>query len=222
MKKIITTAFILALQIQVASAEVCQTISYYNPTKGVECAKLISQNNYSRFALSLANKVASINLNNALEILHITANKRLDYSASLVCEKVGEINSSNARDCARVTVDNYFFEPLTQVCSEVASINSRQAVDCMALIANKISINGAEQVCRDAARIHTSRGLTCLKEIIQDIGTTERVLRVDSSRLEEIKISILKARSELRRGLLESSDKSLTKTIENLDRLLNE
>lgn len=234
--------------------ELCMNISRVNSSNGNICAQLISRNFYDPASISLANKVLAQGSANAIEVLKVTANRRMEPAAGQVCEQIAMVNSTNAVACASAVLDArpapellriasrvlsqgsahavgvlnaganaFIFAPLADVCEGMASINGSNTVICVQTIANKVSMNGSEQICRTALSNGSSYALECLRGIVMDYVPVPQptAVMVELYKLDDLKRSILKARAQVNRGMIENALRSLDEAAQSIDLIIN-
>lgn len=140
-----------------------------------------------------------------------------------VATKLIPQGSSNAINAIKAGGEAYFFAPLMDICEAMVSANPANTVACIQLIANKVSLNSSEQVCRTSLAQGTSYALQCLQGVVIDYAPIPQptTVMVETYQLQDIKRSLLKARSLIDRGQTDSAKRALEESISGLDLILN-
>ena len=175
------------------SGELCESIIAINSSNGVVCAKTVVDANVSP------------------ELIRI--------SRAVLAQ-----GSSHAVGALQAGVNSYFFGPLANVCERMASVNGSNTVACVRTIANKISINGSEQICQTSLSQGSSYALQCLQGIVMDytpIPEPTRVM-VELYQLQDLKRSLLKAKAQLNRNMIENAARTLEEASLAVDMMLNQ
>ncbi len=168
-------------------------------------------------------QVLETNPQNAVNCLNATLDLVFSPDLLRIATKLVPQGTSTAISALSAGGESYFFAPLMNICEEMVTVNASNTVACIQLIANKVSMNGAEQVCRTSLSQGTSYVLQCLQGIVLDytpipLPTT---VMVEVYRLQDLKRSLLKSRSLLDRGQVESVRRTLEESISTLDIILN-
>ncbi len=155
-------------QQQVSPAEVCQNISRYSSSNGVECAQAISRGRFDSTVTDVANAVASTGASSsATRIMIISPNRYLDDVVARACKEIARYSSANAVTCVEAALDNAF----TPALAEVAEVIAKTGASSSAVVAIKNATNGwahvgASDVCKAIARYSSSNAADCVAAII--------------------------------------------------------
>lgn len=157
-------------QTTMTAAQLCQNIAQVNGSNGAICAQLISRNTFDPAAISLANRVLSQGSANAIEVLKVSANRRLEFDAGQVCEQVAGVNGANTVACVNAVLDTRPAPELLRIASRVLSQGSAHTVGVLQAGANAYIFAPLADVCEGMASINGSNTILCVKAIANKVS----------------------------------------------------
>lgn len=179
---------------------------------------------YEANSFQVCDQILGVNAANVIPCLTTIENARFAPEAiRMSLKQLSNQGSSAALNMLKITANVYLFPPAAEVCEEMISLNATNAVTCIQVIANKITLNGSEQICRTALSNGSSYALECLRGIVTDYVPypQPQMVSVDLLQIQDLKRTILKAKSQLNRGMIENAQRSLDEAQSSLEAILS-
>lgn len=180
---------------------------------------------YDSQSMQVCEAIVPVNASNVIPCLQTIENATFAPEAiRMSLKQLSGQGSQAALNMLKATANVYLFPPAAQVCEDMISINATNAVVCIQVIANKVTLNGSEQICRTALSNGSSYALECLRGIVTDYVPVPQptMIMVDAYRLQDLKRSLLKAKAQLNRGMIENAQKTIEDAAQSIDLILNE
>jgi hypothetical protein len=149
----------------ITANSVCQKINQANSANANACAQLIARNVFDQGALNVAFRAIDAGSSYAMEVLKVTANKRVDLNASLVCEKVVAVNSANVALCMATIADAYVAPELVQIAMAVLQGGSSYTLAALKTGVNAFFFAPAASICVAMATVNAANVQVCTQVI---------------------------------------------------------
>jgi hypothetical protein len=153
----------------ITAGAVCQKITQANAANSAICAQLIARNIFDQGALNVAYRTVDVGSSYAIEVLKVTANKRVDLNASMVCEKIISINSANVAPCMTTIADAYVAPELVQIASAVLQGGSSYALAVLKIGVNAYFFAPAANICTAMTTVNAANVPVCTQIIANKI-----------------------------------------------------
>lgn len=198
-------------------------------TQGSQAAinilNITANKRYDSHSFQVCEAILPVNASNVAPCLSTIENATFAPEAiRMSLKQLSGQGSSAALNMLKATANVYLFPPAAQVCEDMIAINASNAVVCIQVIANKVTLNGSEAICRTALSNGSSYALECLRGIVTDyvpvpVPTT---IMVDLYKIQDLKRSLLKAKAQLNRGMIENAQRTIEEASQSIDLILNE
>lgn len=155
--------------------------------------------------------VAKANASNTAPCIEAVADTIPSMELLDIAQRLIPNGSSYAVQALRAGANAYLYAPLANVCAEMVSVNASNTVVCVQVIANKVAMNGSEQVCRASMASGSSYVIQCLRNIVQEYVPVPvpTAVMVELYQIQDLKRSIMKARAQMNRGMIDAAERTL-------------
>jgi hypothetical protein len=153
----------------ITANSVCQKVVQANSANGAACAQLIARNVFDQGALNVAYRTVDVGSSYAIEVLKVTANKRIDLNASMVCEKVVAANSANVAPCMSTIADAYVAPELVEIATAVLQGGSSYTLAVLKAGVNAYFYAPAANICTAMASVNAANVPVCTQVIANKI-----------------------------------------------------
>lgn len=169
-------------------------------------------------------RVADVNGSNTIPCVNAIANTRPSLTLLQIATAVLPKGSSFTIEVLNAGANAFLSSPLASICESVALVNGSNAVVCVQVIANKVTMNNSEEVCRASLNRGSSYAIECLRGIVMDYVPVPQptTIMVDLYKMQDLKRSLLKAKAQLNRGMIENAQRTLEEASQSIDLILNE
>lgn len=168
-------------QVAPTATQLCQNISAANSTNGNVCAQLISRNRFDDASLRLAQRALSTqNSSAAIEVMKLTANKRLEPSSGLLVEEIMAANSTNSLKALSLLLDVVPQQEILQFSRKLLSAgNSSVAIQGLEAGINKYFYAPLLGICDAMISVNQQNAIVCLNLVANKVSmnSSEQVCR---------------------------------------------
>lgn len=201
-----------------------RALDAHGSSSAIQILNATANKRYDSQSFSVCEAILPVNSANVIPCLSIIENATFAQEAIRMSKKqLAGQGSSAAISMLRATANVYLFPPAARICEEMIAINSSNAVVCIQVIANKITLNGSEQICRTALSNGSSYALECLRGIVTDYTPIPQptTVMVDLNQLQDLRRSLLKAKAQLDRGMIENATRTLEEASQTMNVIMN-
>lgn len=166
------SAFTAFAQSQVSATQLCQNISSVNSANGNVCAQLISRNRFDDASLRLAQRaLTSQNSSSAIEVLKLTANKRLEPASGQFVEEVMAVNSANSLKVLSLLLDVIPQPEILQFARKLLSAgNSSNALAGLEAGVNRYFFPPLLNICEAIIPVNQTNAIVCLGVVANKVS----------------------------------------------------
>lgn len=170
-------------------------------------------------ASTVCNKIASYNATNAVACLNAIANNSYSPVATRVAKIIANSSSADAVNAMKAGANAYMNNNAGVACEKIASYNATNAVRCLSAIANKEYLNGSESVCITIANSSSADAVNCLTNsgVTYVPAPVQTDLLISAQELRSLKMDIIKARTQLERGLTDNALRTLSDALRTIE-----
>ena len=172
-KSVLSLVLMLTASISFAQSitanSVCQRVAQANLANASACAQLISRNTFDQGALNVAYRAVDTGSANALEVLKVTANKRVDLNASVVCEKIVTVNPASIAPCMGTIADAFVAPELAQIALAVLNGGSSYTLAVLKAGINAYFFVPVADICVAMATVNPANTPVCTQVIANKI-----------------------------------------------------
>ncbi len=189
----------------------------------IEIMRATANRRMDPMAGDLCESVVAVNNSNGILCAKTVVDANVSPELTRIARAALSQGSTYAIGVLQAGVNTYLFAPLANVCERMASINGSNTVLCVKTIANKVSMNGSEQICQTSLSQGSSYALQCLQGIVMDYTPVPQPtsIMVDLYQVQDLKRSLLKAKAQLSRGMIENATRTLEEAAQSVDLMLS-
>lgn len=197
-----------------------------SPSEAVNALQASANSNFDVNAVRACNAVRANTsiLVNVTNCIVATANNIYTPEVALLAERVASSSPSEAVNLIKIAGNAYFMPSAVDACNSVRANTSILAnvTNCVNAIKNKVFLNGAESMCKNVASSSPSEAVNCLSRSAMDYipAPIPRDVIISVDELRDLKRSLVKARSQLERGMTAQALQALgdaLRTIETVE-----
>lgn len=157
---------------QISPTQLCQNISSVNGANGNVCAQLISRNRFDETSIRIAQRALTTqNSSSAIEVLKLTANKRLEPSSGLFVEEVMSVNSANSLKALSLLLDVVPQPEILQFARKLLSAgNSSNALQGLEAGVNRYFYPPLLNICEAIISVNQANAIACLGVVANKVS----------------------------------------------------